>query len=546
MSNEYIDCDVLVIGGGIAGCFAALRAREAGLDVVLVNKGKLGRSGYSHQMAGVLTYFDSEEDDHQSWYKECVETGGGLGDLERFEGMVCETTDRIRDLEGWGVTFQKSGGKFIRKAGIGHKYARNVVMTDGGFQLMTSLREQMSRQGVSLVENVMVTDLLTSDGLEPTKEGVSGAAGLGVKDGRFYVISAKAVIIAAGCCDFDRVAAHLSGDGCALAWKVGCQMRNIELTMPTLRPSGGNILFGLGARLINRDNERFMARYDPDLMEHATRVGLARAIALEEMEGRGPIYLDARHIDEAGQRIIERAVPILIKTLKKAGVSLRKDRIRYTSTMYHSLGPGGIRVDKEGEASIAGLWAGGAASDHGEDGVINVISHGMLSAIGGHRAGIAAARYALETKRGQVDEKQIERIKEYVYAPLNRAGGMSYRQITGEFSEITKLLGMVRSEESLTDALKKIDNLSREKIPRLAAREYQELSRALGVKNQLLFLRLLAKCARYRRESRGGHYRLDYPGQDDQRWLRWVIAKRGEEDMEVWDEPLPQAPARQR
>ncbi len=541
MTDEWVDCDVLVIGAGIAGCFAALRAREANLDVVLVNKGRLGRSGYSHQMAGVLTYFDPQQDDHQSWYRECVEAGGGLCDLERFEGMIHETTDRIRELEGWGVTFQKSAGKFIRKAGIGHKYARNVVMTDGGFQLMASLREQILRPGVRLIENVMVTHLLTSDGLEPTQAGVSGAVGLSIKDGKFYVLPSKAVVIAAGCCDFDRVGAHLSGDGCAMVWKVGCEMRNIELTMPTLRPSGGNILFGLGAQLVNREGDRFMRRYDPDKMEHATRDVLARSIALEEMAGRGPIYLDARHIDEAGQRIIARAVPILIKYLKKAGLDLRVDRMRYTSTMYHSLGPGGIRVDKEGKTSIPGLWAGGASSDHGEDGVINVISHGMLSAIGGHRAGVSAADYALQEKRAQIIDKQVEQIKEEVFSPRLRTRGISYRDITSDFKEITKLLGMVRSEESLTRALEKIDNLHREKIPRLVAKEYQDLSRVLGVGSQLLFLKLLAKCALHRTESRGGHYRLDYPRPDDERWLRWVIVKRGEKGMEVWDQPLPHA-----
>ena len=144
-NTEVLETDVLILGGGIGGGMAAIRARELGAEVVLVDKANVGRSGLSHQWSGVTTYFDPETDNYDGCYQECVEGGQWLVDQERLVGMIDETTARVRDLEKWGVHLQKDAeGGYIRSPGVGHHYSRNVYFTQGGFQMMVVVRKKAS------------------------------------------------------------------------------------------------------------------------------------------------------------------------------------------------------------------------------------------------------------------------------------------------------------------------------------------------------------------------------------------------------------------
>jgi L-aspartate oxidase len=113
--NRVINTDVLVLGAGIAGCFAAIKAKETGLNVLMIDKGNIGRSGVSHQMSGVLTYFDPRKDNYDDWYRECVEAGQGVADQDCLADMITETTDRIHELSQWGAAFLRYNGEFVRK-----------------------------------------------------------------------------------------------------------------------------------------------------------------------------------------------------------------------------------------------------------------------------------------------------------------------------------------------------------------------------------------------------------------------------------------------
>lgn len=544
-----MNTDILILGGGIAGCNAAIKAKESILDVVLVDKANLGRSGLSHQMSGVLTYFDPERDSYDEWYKECVEAGEWINDQKTLEGMIYETTDRIRNYDSWGVKFQREQGGFIRKAGLGHVHARNVVMTDGAFQLMSVLRGEVLRRGIRVVERVMVTELLTSDGELPTGGAIAGAVGFNTKNGKFYVFKTKATVIATGStnsiCPVMRVP-NLSGDGKSMAFRAGCEMRNIELAYYSEWPrdfncsSGANILHGEGAYLVNANGERFMHKYDPVRGERATRVVIAHAIASEELAGRGPIYLDATHLDEAAHRRIEMAIPIVVRSFALAGLSLRKDRIPYTSGL-SDLGPGGIRVNRSGETSIPGLYAAGAATDHAEDGVDNIIGHGMGSGIAGYRAGEAAAKYVMEIREPTIDERQVKSLKEGMFVHMKRQSGLKYQEVMGHCIRIWErgLLGPIRNKRGLEEAMSAAQEIMDEEVPKLVARDFHELARSIGLGNGLLLLELLPRCALLRTESRGSHYREDYPTRDDENWLKWVIAKRENNGIRVWAEPIP-------
>lgn len=548
--TEAVKTDVLVLGGGIAGCMAAIRAREDNLDVVLVDKGNLGRSGLSYQMSGVHSYFDPEKDDYSDCYRECVEGSQWLADQERLNGMLNETTELIRGMESWGVQFQKQDGEFIRTAGVGMHYGRNVLMVYGGFQMMSIIRAEVLRRGVRVIERVMSTDLLTSDGELPTSGRVVGAVGFHIRTGKFYTFRARATVIATGGTNLlwggEGYMPSCSGDGQAMAFRAGGEMRNHDISFFRYHPTGLNCapgahaLLGEGVIMVNARGERFMKQWDPLRVERATAALVCRAMAVETKAGRGPIYWDARHLNESSYGRLEKTIPIVLKSLALKRLDFRKDRIPYSCAL-EDLGPGGLRVDRENATSLPALYCAGATSDHSEDGVSNVINHGTESGIGGNRAGKAAAAYCGIAGEPVIDERQAARLKEQIFAPLRRESGIKHQAVRRRCMDIidSGLLGPVRNGKGLEKAIGAVQEIIEEQVPGLVARDYHELTRCLGVANALLFLEFVPRCALMRTESRGSHYREDYPARDDANWLKWVIAKKENNNISVWAEPIP-------
>ncbi len=549
-NTEVLQTDVLVLGGGIAGCLAAIRARECGADVVLVDKANVGRSGVSHQWS-IVSYFDPETESYDDCYRECVEAGQWLVDQKLLEGMLNESTDRAGDLVKWGVEFQKDDkGKYIRSPGVGHHYSRNSYLAHGGLQMMSVVRGVVLRRGVRLLERVMATDLITSDGEHPTRGQVAGAVGFHIRNGKFYVIKAKAVVITTGPTSLlwrgYAWAPSLSGDGQAMAFRAGAEMRNLDIAFFRYMPigfncsSGANILLGEGLTMVNAKGERFMEKWDPVRKERAAAALYCRAMATETREGRGPILWDATHLDEAAHARIEKSLLLTIRNYAIKGLSLRKDKIP-VACLLNDLGPGGVRnKTRMGATSVPGLYCGGAVSDHGEDGVSNVIGHGMASAIGGYRAGEGAAIYSSEADAITINERQAQQFKEQMYAPLKREAGIDYQvpKIGCDRVFDSGLLGPIRNEKKLKQALDAVLEI-KEDVPKLVAKDYHELTRCIGVSNALLFPELISRCAVVRTESRGSHFREDYPARDDANWLKWVIAKRKDDGIQVWTESIP-------
>lgn len=550
--TEVMETDVLVVGAGIAGCHAAIRARESGMDVVIVDKGNLGRSGLSPQMSGVLTFFDPEKDDYDAWYREGVESGEWVVDQKILDNMFNETADRVRDMDSWGVTFQKERREFIRKPSVGCIYGRVALLTHGGSQLMSVLRGEVVRHGIRLVERVMVTDLLTSDGELPTSGRIVGAVGFNIRDGKLHVFKARATIIATGVTTsvlLGAVMPTLSGDGKGMGFRAGCEMRNIELSSISIRRAAGltnpqgpgaNILFGEGAILVNANGNRFMKKWDPVRMARSTRAVVARAIATEELEGRGPVYLDATHLSEAAHARIEKCIPITVRSLAALGLDFRRDKIPYTTTLEDG-SAGGIRVNRENATTVRALYAVGDASDHAEMGVTDIISPGMAGAIGGYRAGETATQYAAEAEEPGINEHQIQLLKDHIFAPMKCKTGLKHQEVREHCKSIIRkgLLGPVRDEPGLKEAIGAAREIRDDEIPKVGAKDYHELARSIGLENELLLLELLPRSALLRTESRGSHYRRDYPRRDDANWLKWVIARREGDSIKVWAEPIP-------
>lgn len=547
-SPELITTDVLVIGGGIAGCLAAITAKQRSLDVTLVDKGNVGRSGNSPMMSGVLSVFDPELDDYQPFLKHCVETGEFLNDQVALQTVILGTMPLFRSLEDWGVEFAKKKGKLDRTPGIGSNM--NARMSCGGLQLMDVVRGEVIRQRIRLVERVAIKDLLTSDGEHPSGDRVTGALGVHVRTGAPYIFNAKATVTATGAVGAGRVIPGepsflLSGDSIAAATRAGCELKNMELVLVSYHAAGfniapgANILLGSGAKFVNAQGERFMERYEPAKLECASRAKVSIAMAMEYQKGNGPVFLDATHLDNTAWEKINQAIPIIMKTFTKSGLDPRKDKIQYAPDPGSTMGPGGIRVTPERASTLPGLYACGSCGDHSEDGVCNVITHGMESAVGGQIAGTSAANYSSECSPKSINQTQANTLIQQLFSPFRKDRGIPLSRLKDDIQRIGRMVGLVRNQQTLSRAIKEIEEVKNVKLPKVVAKDSHDLVSVSGLENRLVYLEVLARSAAHRTESRGGHYRTDYPTRDDTNWLKWVIVKRAKDGIRVWDEPVP-------
>ncbi len=273
MDAKVIETDVLVVGGGLAGCWAALRARDFVDDVTLVDKGVVARAGttvFRHTlMAG------APEDELDRWVQDGAEHSEFMCEQPFARVLLNEEGDRIRDLAGWGVPFERDEkGDLSLSVGRGHKNSR-VLLVDCRM-LMEIMRAQVQAKGVRLVERVMITDLLTSDGQCPTSGRVNGAVGINTRDGQLIVFKARAVFLSTG-----RIGAkthiaycdNVTGDGQAMAFRVGAEAAGLEFNFGPHwfcsyqgRFHLLSVLWPLqteGAYIVNGRGERFLERYAP-------------------------------------------------------------------------------------------------------------------------------------------------------------------------------------------------------------------------------------------------------------------------------------------
>ena len=301
-----LGADVLVVGGGLAGCWAAIRARDLGARVILVDKARVSRSGASTFASGVILA-PQDGDDLEAWLEEIVEAGDYLNDQEWVQALLEEQTDRLGQMVSWGVPFElDTSGRIVRAVGRGHQVTKIAIFH--GMRLMERMRAEVLRRGVTLVERAMVTDVLTSDGSHPTEGSIAGALAFDTRTGEPVLLKAGSVVLTSGQIGTRTGGSYvdnLTGDGVAMAYRAGAKLTGMEFCLTTnikvwerkYWTGGTNLIQGDGALIINTLNERFMPRYDPVLKERTRLYTLAAAFTKEALEGRGPVSVDMRHLD---------------------------------------------------------------------------------------------------------------------------------------------------------------------------------------------------------------------------------------------------------
>ncbi|MBI4333185.1 MAG: FAD-binding protein [Chloroflexi bacterium] len=527
---QQLQCDVLVIGGGLAGCWAALRAKEIAGRVVLVDIAKVSRSGKS-SFSGAGILYPEASDDLDVWHREIVEKGEYLNDQDWVRVMLDEQPRRMKDMEEWGLEMERDrDGKVHRHVGLNHVNTR--IVTVDSLRMMEVLRRRMEATGVTLLERVMITGLLTSDGLLPTSGSVVGAVGFQTRTGETFCINAGATVVASGSTGmFDA-----GGEGIAMSYLAGAEVFNMEFSRCFDDMGFEDRYIGvhlntyqrLGMRLVNAKGERFMERYLPGLMERGKREDLGQAIVAEGIQGRAPIYIDLRHLDE---ETISKLYTLpstfrVVNAMKEEGIDFRKQLVKYVVTS----GPlymrcGGIRNNIFGEASLPGLYAAGTAGGYAGHGTYSVGGVNLaLCCVGGYRAGEYAAKLAREGGPKPVVQAQARRLLAKMLRPLKAQSGVNAEDVLDELHQYMSpaRIAVYRNAESIRNIMAVLQGC-KAKSQSLKATDYHGLIRANRLAPYIQCAELIFRSSSVREETRANNIRSDFPYKDNINWLQWVV-----------------------
>ncbi|MBI2832088.1 MAG: FAD-binding protein [Chloroflexi bacterium] len=555
MENDYqiFESDVLVVGAGMAGLSAAIRARDLGGKVVLVEKGKIARSSVSmfcHAYGAPVS-----ESIFDPLLKELVERSGYMADQSWFEILLNEISSRVSDMERWGVLFEKDADGKLKLDGIRGQKIKWCALAQGK-QVIEALRQTALTKGVQFVERVSVVDLLTSDGRHPTQGYVTGALGIGTRTGQIFLFKSKAVVITSGSISAKHRVSYMdnvTGDGYAIAFRAGAEIGGMEFS-PNFRFGNWNRRFSTGgqgqfqhdgARLVNRLGQEFLHKY-PDAsresigFESQDEFGdLCRAMAIEVIGGRGPVYFDLRAWSQQKIDKMRKVLPFTMMAFEEAGVKIKEQPIE-TTPMVSNYGTGcqsGIRINTSGESTIECLYAAGAAAMYGQGPLPQA-----LSVVGGYRAGENACRRAKDSACFDINWEQAELLAQSARAPLFREQGISPDQIYYSVNEVVTSFGasLFKHQRRIEDTLVRINQLADNDLPRMKADNIHQLIKANEAANFVLLMKLVNMAALERKESRMSHYREDYPYTDNQTWLKWLLLKaNGAGKIQLKTEPIP-------
>jgi succinate dehydrogenase / fumarate reductase, flavoprotein subunit len=583
---------VLVIGAGGAGLRAAIEASAAGVKVGLLCKSLLGKAHTVMAEGGVAAAL-ANVDDRDSWkvhFADTMRGGQYVNNWRMAELHAKEAPDRVRELEAWGALFDRTGdGRILQRNFGGHKYPRLAHVGDRtGLEMIRTLQDHGIHRGLDVHMEFTVVSLL-SDGAR-----IAGALGYDRERGRFRVFKAKATVLATGGIGRAyRITSNSwegTGDGHALAYRAGAELMDMEFVQfhPTgmvWPPSVQGILVTEGVRgeggvLRNSEGRRFMfddipenyrsqtadnpdegwrytqgdknARRPPELL---TRDHVARCIMREVKAGRGSphggVFLDIAWIKERipnAPEHIRKKLPSMYHQFKElAGLDITVEPMEVGPTTHYVMG--GVRVDADTQMSTQpGLFAAGecAAGINGA----NRLGGNSLSdlLVFGKRAGEYAAMFAKANGAVSIDERQVEAATTRSLEPFERANATENPfKVQQDLQDMMQdLVGIVRVEDEMQRALTGLNAL-KNRAGQVGVTGHREFNTgwhaAQDLGNLLMVSEAITRSAIDRKESRGGHFRSDYPDKDPAYATFNIVVKRGPDgEMQVSRVPLPPMP----
>jgi len=546
-----VTTEVLIIGGGGAAVRAAIAADDAGARVAVLVKGQIAHSGLtamacpSYQAAGA---FEEPEDTADIAFADVTKEGRYLGDENLIRVLVEEATERALEMEQYGVKLTKGENEnYYQVMHPGQSYARNLVIRGCGYGMMVGLRRELLRRpNIEAFEDFVATRLL-KDG-----ERIAGTMAMNMRTGEMVAFRARAVIMATGgyeeIMEFTDTEPGASGDGTALALHIGANMIDLEMMLfyPTCLVWPDEVkgtlvqyegLLGpryIAGKMVNGKGETFL----PDTGERyvlPVRDTMMKAMFKEIDEGRGGphggVFIDIRespHSTEEVFAMLHTLDSLPYTELRDLGVDVTKDMIEVKPGTHFCLG--GIRINERTESNVPGFFAAGevAGNVHGA----NRTSGNALAEtqVFGKRAGFYAAQYALATTDPALDEAaataEVARVKGFL---ADRSDPIRATDLRKRLKRLMQEnMSHRRTGEGMTTALTEIRRMRTEDLPRVQAADSlpfaRELADTLEISNMLDVSEAVVVAGLMRTESRGHHFREDYPELDPE-WLQHTIVR---------------------
>jgi len=555
--ERIIESDVLVIGSGGAGLRAAIEAKRYAVDVLVVDKSVIGLNNSTAFSGGcfkvalpmikeTMGKYVKEYGNPEEHFRDMVEYGEYLNDQQLAETLCFEAPGRILELQGFGV-------KNWDRLNLAFPYPHGKGLT-------VPLREFAEKLGVKTRSRAVVCDLLK------TGNCVVGAIGFDSFTGELLVFRAKSVVLATGggaeIYERNDTPCTITGDGFAMAYQAGADLINMEMTMfepyvqaePTLpmldRHEAEAEFYGI---LRNKYGEDFLPKYFPlkglphERFDKAygtwvpdVRERISRAMAFEVREGRGDkgaVLFDLTHVPE--EKWGEDLASKYTRDVLLRGFDIAKRPVHVFPGCICLLG--GVQINVNCETSIEGLYAAGEVTG-GVHGSARLGGNALSDIIVfGARAGRSAAFRARSIKIPEIDSNEVKKKKELLLEILKRASTSKAepKKIKEEIKSIMwKYVGILRDKEGLEIGLNALVRIRKEKIPNIFARNPRELKEAVEAINMLIVSEMVTRSALYRTESRGDHYRLDFPSRDDKHWIKNTLIRMRDGRMELSEKPV--------
>jgi len=554
---ESIKADILILGSGGAGLMAALQAYDANdtLDIVVAAKGVLGKGGCSRMVQGGFNVVLNPEDSHMKHFTDTLKGGQFINNQDLAWTLVTNATPVIKAMETrYGCFFDRNpDGTVHQKPFAGQCFDRTVHKGDlTGIEIVSRAVDQIFKRNIRVMDEHRAVDLL----FDGSGSRVVGALLVDIRRGKFIVVNARATLVATGggptMYRYFAPSMDKSADGLAMLYRSGAEM--VDMEMVQFHPTGllvkGSIvagtvleegLRGAGAHLYNAQGERYMERYAPDVKERATRDVVSRSGYLEIMAGRafdhGGVNLDGSHL---GADFIYKNFPGMAQRCADYGFDLGKGPVPVTPTAHYFMG--GAIITAQCRSTLDGLFVAGEDSG-GVHGANRLGGNGIAdSCVFGSLAGKAMSQYAPEQELMEPDPVRLEEIQRQVLKPFDNSDGESPFPFCARLRELmwTKV-GLVRNGKDLQEAVDELEEMAdRAGRVRVDGNLPYNLKwhEWINLINMITVSRIVARSALLRKESRGSHFRSDFPNQDNKNYLVNYFVRRDTDQPQFEARPV--------
>lgn len=555
-----IECDVLVIGSGFAGLWAAITAADAGAErVAVVDKGAIAMSSQSKMSAGATVYC-LPGDDIDLWVREYAEAQGWLSRQDMVTEILATSYDRLRRLEEWGVEYETMPGaststppteRYIRLPSRGFKHVKMMVAPHwrkrvGGSAVVAALRNQLIRRRIARFPHRLVTELQMDGGR------ISGAMTVDRRSGETESFSAAAVVLAASDCSFRgnyACADSVTGDAFRLAFDAGARLTNMEfLCVNTGSPEfgfeGTGVALRFGGKLTDTSGRQFVEKYHPE-GDSAEVSALVQSMAREVEAGNGPPF----YLDLSGGKggFLEVALdrmggfmPINVARLRERGTDIYAAPQEWEPAIQTLRG--GLRTDIDCASDISGLYAAGL-SQAVDPCLFNGWSS-MRAMWSGERAGRSAAEFARVAgpvvTSGANQDAHVEAAMRAVEALGGSGSSADDVLIDLQGAVFPWGVSILKNESRLLAALDRVVELKRDVVPAMGAADPHELVKVHETASMVSVAELFLRASLARTESRTDHFREDHPDTENPQWCKWVnLSKAAADEVKIEFERVP-------